>query len=110
MPRGSQPGERRGGRQVGVPNKVKREVSELARQYTTQALKALAAALENPKERVAAAVALLDRGYGKPSQTLNATVKRIVDADSIPDGELAHIATGGGAGIAEAPDDPTQLH
>ena len=43
-------------------------VEELARFFTQEAILALAAALNDPRSRVAAAIALLDRGYGKPSQ------------------------------------------
>jgi hypothetical protein len=40
----------------------------MARARTPQAIEALTAALSNPRERVAAAIALLDRGWGKPQQ------------------------------------------
>ena len=45
------------------------ELKALARSYTAAAIEALGEALKNPKERVQAATALLDRGYGKPHQT-----------------------------------------
>jgi len=45
-------------------------VAELARCYTRDALHALVLALHNPRERVPAAVALLDRGWGKPQQNI----------------------------------------
>jgi hypothetical protein len=45
-------------------------VQELARTHTPQAIEALVATLGNPRERVAAAVALLDRGWGKPTQPI----------------------------------------
>ena len=44
------------------------DVQELARQHTPDAIAALVAALASPRERVSAAVALLDRGWGKPAQ------------------------------------------
>ena len=44
------------------------DVAALARQHTEDALAALYAALKDPRTRVAAAQALLDRGYGKPLQ------------------------------------------
>lgn len=69
---GSAPGERRGGRAKGVPNKATASIREIARQYTTEAVEALVGVLRSPTEpaaaRVAAANAILDRGYGKPSQ------------------------------------------
>ena len=42
----------------------------LARAHTPEAVAALVAALDSPRERVSAAVALLDRGWGKPTQPL----------------------------------------
>ena len=48
----------------------KGNVAALARQYTAEAIEALAAALKNPKERVQAANILLDRGWGKAVQHL----------------------------------------
>jgi hypothetical protein len=43
---------------------------DLARQYTDQAIQALVDALGNERTSVAAASALLDRGYGRPAQAL----------------------------------------
>ena len=42
----------------------------LARTHTPEAVQALVDALRSPRERVAAATALLDRGWGRPSQQL----------------------------------------
>lgn len=42
------------------------EMREAAQSWAPQAVQALAAALMNPMTAVAAANALLDRGYGKP--------------------------------------------
>ena len=54
--------------------KVIGEVQELAREHTTQAIQTLVGIMANkeapPAARVTAANALLDRGYGKPAQTL----------------------------------------
>lgn len=78
--RGSRPGERRGGRAPGTPNKATKEhkgtLEQLARAYTTQALETLAhicTAGESEAARVSAANALLDRGYGKPVQATEVT-------------------------------------
>lgn len=70
--RGSKPGERRGGRKPGEPNKATKTLKELAREYTDDALKALVDAVRNETgtARIQAANAILDRGYGKPSQVL----------------------------------------
>jgi hypothetical protein len=45
-------------------------VQALAREHTPTAIAALVAALSNERERVPAAVALLDRGWGKPAQAI----------------------------------------
>lgn len=71
--RGSKPGERRGGRVKGVPNKATAEIKTIARQYTGQAIATLAEIMVNGQSeaaRVAAVNALLDRAYGKPSQVV----------------------------------------
>jgi hypothetical protein len=57
--------------QSGNPSgagKVPTDIKLLARTYTTQAMNALVKALKNPKTCVQAAVALHDRGWGKPTQ------------------------------------------
>jgi hypothetical protein len=47
-------------------------VQELARAHTEDAIRALVAALQNPRERVSAAAILLDRAWGKPLQPVEA--------------------------------------
>ncbi len=62
-----------GGRPKGSRNKATIEIQDLARQYTTDALKALVQIAQRGQSeaaRVMAANALLDRGYGKPRQAL----------------------------------------
>jgi hypothetical protein len=54
-----------GGRPKNVVN-----VQELARSYTEAAIETLAKALADPKLRVQAAVAILDRGWGRPTQVV----------------------------------------
>jgi hypothetical protein len=54
-----------------APAQEKRELREAARQFTDDALKTLAAICnegQSEAARVSAACALLDRGYGKPTQ------------------------------------------
>lgn len=48
------------------------EVKALARQHGPAAIQKLAALMEcgSPRTEAAAAIALLDRGYGKPAQTI----------------------------------------
>ncbi len=70
---GSKPGERRGGRKRGTPNKATAEIREHAQQYTIEALEGLALIARNSTSdaaRVSAWNALLDRGYGKPTQAV----------------------------------------
>lgn len=60
--------------QSGNPNgrpKIASEIQALAREHTTAAVEALVLSLSDAKTRVPAAVALLDRGYGKAPQSLD---------------------------------------
>ena len=83
---GARPGA---GRPAGSPNKATGSLRDKARGYTDQALEALfqiALGGESEAARVSAANAILDRGYGKPSQVLAgdeeggpiATINRII--------------------------------
>jgi len=75
--------------------KAKTDIRSLARSHTTMALNTLASIAKQPKSppaaRVAAAVALLDRGWGKPHQSVEHTgedggaieiVRRIVHGEA----------------------------
>lgn len=88
--------------------RIPADVKELARAMAKPAVDALAEIVKSKKApaaaRVSAAVALLDRGYGKPAQTINANVRR--SFSDISDAELAAIATGGGAEASESTDGP----
>jgi hypothetical protein len=69
--------------QSGNPNgrpKVDFEVRQLAREYGREAIEKLAAIMrgDNPSLARAACEALLDRGFGKPVQSVG------VDPDSVP--------------------------
>jgi Family of unknown function (DUF5681) len=61
----------------GRPKEL-RDVIELARSHGPEAIKTLADIMNNdqspPAARVGAATAILDRGYGKPPQTIDANV------------------------------------
>ena len=93
--------------------KAPTDIRSLARSYTEKALKVLAGVMmqdEAPAAaRVSAATALLDRGWGKPQQTVDMTVRKAI-AKELSDDELADIAVGSGEGVAEAPVDPQQLN
>jgi hypothetical protein len=86
MPRGSSPGERRGGRRPGTPNKGTAEIRTVAQQYGPAAVAALAelaglaagTRAEAETARIAALKELLDRAYGKPTQPISG------DADAPP--------------------------
>jgi hypothetical protein len=73
-PKGGHGGKREGaGRRRGIPNKVTIELAEAAKEFTPQALETLRQVCENGQSeaaRVAAACALLDRGYGRPKQAV----------------------------------------
>ena len=70
--RGSKPGERRGGRKKGTPNKATADIKALAQKHGKDAIAKLVKLLKSEDERVvvAAVKELLDRGYGKPAQAL----------------------------------------
>jgi hypothetical protein len=64
------------GRPRGSKNAKTLEIEAAAKKYANDALKALVAVAtkgESEPARVSAAIALLDRGYGKPRQALEHT-------------------------------------
>jgi len=70
MPRG---GKREGaGRKKGAPNKATAEIRESARQYSDRAVRRLAHLMTkatSEQAQVAACKEILDRAWGKPTQT-----------------------------------------
>ncbi|WP_299949086.1 hypothetical protein [uncultured Ruegeria sp.] len=62
------------GRKSGAVSQAKKAISEDAKKYGADALSALSEIMRDVEQpasaRVSAAVALLDRGHGKPSQTV----------------------------------------
>lgn len=87
--RGSMPGERRGGRTAGTPNKSTGHLKAIAQQHTEAAITTLVSILAGGEgipatAQVAAAKELLDRGYGKPTQTvegnIHTTIGQALDA------------------------------
>jgi hypothetical protein len=71
--------------QSGNPNgrpRVLADVQNAAREHSAEALETLAQIMCDPKApaaaRISAASALLDRGYGKPSQAIEATNTNVI--------------------------------
>jgi len=96
MPRGSKPGERRGGRQKGTPNKATAEVKVLAQKYAPAAIEELgrlSTGAESEAARVAAGKEILDRAYGKPMQPVaaNIAMRDARKLDEVSDAELEQI-------------------
>jgi hypothetical protein len=90
------------------------EIRSLARTYTKSAMNTLVHIMREPtaphSARIAAAQTLLDRGWGKAVQTIEATITN-VDASRVSDVELATIiAADSSEGTAEAPLDTSQLN
>jgi hypothetical protein len=56
--------------QSGNPGGRPKGIEALAREHTAEALQTLVDALRSPKNCVPAAIALLDRGWGKPTVTV----------------------------------------
>lgn len=88
MPRGSAPGERRGGRKKGTPNKVTADLQAVARVYTHEAIEKLVYIMRTredyPQAQISAIKEILDRGYGKATQKLigdgnEAPVKMVIE-------------------------------
>lgn len=94
--------------------KATAEIRSLARAHTAKALNVLVGIMNQakapPAARVAAANAVLDRAWGKPNQTIEATIGN-VDPARFSDAELASLVqSDSGEGAAETPIDPAQLN
>ena len=78
--------------------RVVADVQQLARERSPEAINILANVMRDekapPAARVAAANALLDRGYGKPTQPISQTLTKI-DPSTMSDEELAAIVRSG---------------
>ena len=93
--------------QSGNPSGRRKEVGpvrELAKQYTEAAIDTLAKVMEDPNAppsaRVAAAEALLARGWGKPQQSIEMSVERVNLELLKPD--LASVWSRAGVGLESA--------
>lgn len=108
-----QPGQ--SGNPGGRP-RIVGELKDLAREHTAEAFKTLLDVCQDteapPAARVAAAAHILDRGYGKPTQTVNATVNHV---KQMTDAELLAFLAGADAsdsseGVAASPGDKGLAH
>jgi len=71
-------GRKTGGRVKGTPNKATADIKALAQEYTSEAMLALVGIFktsESDAARVSAIKELFDRGYGRPSQSLEVDAK-----------------------------------
>jgi Family of unknown function (DUF5681) len=85
--------------------RIQTDLRELARANTREAVETLAAIMQDktaaPAARVSAATALLDRGYGRPAQTVYQQHAN-VSLDELSDAELTAIARGDADADADA--------
>jgi hypothetical protein len=91
-----------GGRIKGTPNKATADVKALASPYGLEAVNTLVRIMnegESEQARIAAAKELLDRGYGRPRQTLdvndssvNVYVQRGIVGPEAIEGEAERLA------------------
>ncbi len=74
---GSKPGERRGGRRKGTPNKATAGIKAAFQKHGDDLVGALLALTKSDDERVrlGAIQAALDRGWGRPAQMVDANVQ-----------------------------------
>lgn len=87
-----------GGRKAGVPNKVTRELKELAQTYTEEAIQTAAAIMRKKtapeSARLTAVTIILERGHGKSAQAHHHTgAVGSYDASKLADLSDAELAT-----------------
>ena len=95
---GSKPGERRGGRQKGTPNKSTSELKAYAQQFTQEAIDTavtLMRSAESDATRIAAVNVVLERGHGKPRQEIEHSGNIGRRAEELSEDDLIRIASGG---------------
>lgn len=101
------------GRKPGETTKAKRDLMAMAREYAEPALRTLveiAAKGKSESARASAAVAILDRGYGKPPQLNTASAEQFRRATEMTDDELASIAAGSGSDAPPKTNGSTLTH
>lgn len=88
----------RAGRPFGSITKTTATFRDLAGKYDVEALETLASIMRNVEgeasDRMAACGMLMDRAHGKPTATVEATVKAF-DPDTLTDAELAQFLVAG---------------
>jgi hypothetical protein len=90
-------GRKTGGRKPGTPNKATAEIRDAAQRYTAEALETLRDIMRagtSEQARISAANSILDRGWGKPTQILDAAHRFERDPQEISQEELFAIARG----------------
>lgn len=92
--------------QSGNPGGRPKGVEALAREHTPAAIATLVKALADPKQCVAAAVALLNRGWGNPTQSHD--LRHNFPAATAADADLVAIALAGSGIAAASQDDQSQ--
>jgi hypothetical protein len=95
--------------------KAEKTIQSLAREHTDKAIRTLAKIMGDDEAtasaRVAAATALLDRGYGKPPQFVSGDPNAYRKASDLSDDELASIiAEDSGSGDSAPPEHPQVTH
>jgi len=81
-------------------------IEAIARRHTPEAIATLVSAMRSDKHCVAAAVALLDRGWGKPTQSHD--LRHNFPTATAADADLIAIALAGSSIAAASQDDQSQ--
>lgn len=84
--RGSKPGERRGGRKKGTPNKATADIRDVMKTYTPAAAKELArlaVEAESEAARVSAIKEIFDRAYGRATQLIGSDPQNPLPAATV---------------------------
>jgi hypothetical protein len=95
-------GRKTGGRKPGTPNKATAEIRDAAQRYTAEALRVLCDIMRtgaSEQARISAANSILDRGWGKPAQILDAAHRFERDSGELSEAELAAIVRGSRPGL-----------
>ncbi len=97
-------GRKTGGRKPGTPNKATAKIRDAAQRYTGEALEVLRDVMRtgtSEQARVAAANSILDRGWGKPTQILDAAHRVERDPAVLSEADLLAIISAKTSGLVE---------